>query len=121
MSNGNVSFWVFIFVVIMFNIGCIVCFYIGKSDAEKMLTKINMAYQGQDPRDYLNLPEGQKDACLEWAFGKGWEEIDWKYRDDRFRDLHPELDPEDFAGYTPIILFWNRVQRAYLNFKETKK
>lgn len=112
MSNAN---WFKIFVLVLFNIGCIACFYIGRFDAEKMLAQVKAAYQEQDPRDFLELPDEQKEDCLIWAFGKEWESIKWSYRDGVFRDLHPELNPEDFAGYTEMNLFWRRLEKAYLD------
>lgn len=86
--------------------------------ASIVLAQIDAAYAELDPRNFLTLPDEQKDDCLVWAFGKDWEDIKWSCRDDRFRDLHPELDPNDFAGHTAMGIFWERLERAYCAAKK---
>jgi len=112
--------WFLVFALVIANMGTIGGYYMGRAESAEALAQIHAAYQELDPKDYLTLPAERKDACLEWAFGKDWEAIRWDERDDRFRDLHPELDPEDFAGHTEINVFWKRLQRTYLDLDDTQ-
>lgn len=105
-----------ILLVIVFAAGIGLVIYSGLSP-EKTLAGIHSAYQGYDFTSFLNVPGEQTSECLIWAFGKDWNEIKWYCRADRFRDLHPELDANDFADSTEIYLFWRRVGKAYLKSK----
>ena len=84
---------------------------------EKMLVEINQTMQAYNPRHGFSVPEDQKTACIEWAYGKDWKNIQWSNRADRFRDLHPELNPNDFSDATHILLYNERVSLAYLERK----
>ncbi len=87
----------------------------------KTLKEIEAIYQQYDPKLALTVPEERKDACLEWAFGKDWEKIAWNYRADKFRELHPKLNLEDFADVTPTKIFWERVSSAYVGHLESNE
>lgn len=110
-----VSFFTMLFaVMIIVSIVAIIVFW-RINTPEKMLAEIHQSMQAYDPRNGFTVPENQKNDCIEWAYGKDWKEIKWNYRSERFRELHPELDPNDFSDATPILLYNRRVSNAYLN------
>ena len=93
------------------------------------LEEIHRKYEDWDFRNALSVPDELKDDCIEWAYGKDWKTLQWNLRGEKFRDLHPELDANDFSDATPIILdengsvcatFDERVSMAYLNIWKTK-
>lgn len=78
------------------------------------LAKIDSGFDDYDFLSLLDIPSEQKSDCMCWAIGENWFRIKWNYRAETFRDLHPELNAEDFADHTKMDVFWERVSKAYL-------
>ena len=92
------------------------CYVVSETHDKELNSAEDTWLCDDDPRDYLTLCEDwQKEDCLEWAFGEDWKYLQWTYRDDKFRELHPEYDANDFADYTEMDLFWVRLESMYLS------
>ena len=65
----------------------------------------------------LGVSKDEYVDCMDWAFGKDWNGVQWNTVADVFRSVHPECDVQLFSDATATEDFWKRVGKAYLEQK----